>query len=180
MATTTLPTLADQTEFPYLNDQGLLPQQFEGAIGAYAIFDEGQKLVHTGYSRNVLLSLKQHLIRNPKACHGVKVATIERPSKRLLEDIIQAWNQESGGSPYDSDNLESIWAESTQLLPHMTPEDRAKYDDPQLDHRSKVKLLKQTSRRLEAEILKVLEEKGCQEELRFNPKLKETGILELK
>lgn len=180
MATTTLPVLADQSEIPYINEQGLLPQQFEGAIGAYAIFDDTHQLVHTGYSRNVLLSLKQNLIRNPKACHVTKVATIERPSKRLLEDIINAWHEELGGSPYHADNLESTWTESIQLLPHMTAEDRQTYDDPQLEHRAKVKLLKQTSRRIEADILAVLDAKGCKEDLRFNPKLKETGILDLK
>jgi hypothetical protein len=41
-------------------------------------------------------------------------------------------------------------------------------------------VLKQVARRAEAEILDVLKARGVQVEIRFNPKLKEAGLLDLK
>ncbi len=43
-----------------------------------------------------------------------------------------------------------------------------------------VKLLKQVARRVEAKILEELKTRGVQTEIRFNPKLKENGLLDLK
>jgi hypothetical protein len=43
-----------------------------------------------------------------------------------------------------------------------------------------IKLLKQVSRRVEAQILEALKSRGVQTEIRFNPKLKENGLLDLK
>ena len=62
----------------------------------------------------------------------------------------------------------------------MNSEEKASYAGSKLDERGKVKLLKQVSRQLEAKILDTLAQRGFDDELRFNPKLKETGILEVK
>lgn len=176
----TVTSLADLPAHPYINAEGHLPQDYAQKIGAYAILDQQQSLTHLGFSRNVLLSLKQNLIRNPDACHWVKVATIDRPSKRDLEAILQHWQEECGGSPYTDDNPEKLWNQSINLHENMTEDEKAAYDDPTLNDRGRVKALKKTSRRLEAEILVRLEARGCHEELRFNPKLKETGVLDIK
>ncbi len=42
------------------------------------------------------------------------------------------------------------------------------------------KLLKNIARRVEAKILEVLKARGLQENIRFNPKLKNSGLLDLK
>jgi hypothetical protein len=176
----TVTSLRDLPSLPYINAEGRLPQDYGQKIGAYAIFDQQHSLAHLGFSRNVLLSLKQNLIRNPSACHWVKIATIERPSKRDLEAILAHWQEESGGSPYSERNPEERWIQSINLHELMTDEEKAAYADPALNERGRVKALKQTSHRLEADILLQLKARGCQEELRFNPKLKETGILDIK
>ena len=136
--------------------------------------------MHLGFSRNVLLSLKQSLVRNPEACHWVKVTTIDRPSKSQLQEILTQWQQESGGSPYSEANPEKRWTESINLHEHMDEDEKVTYASADLTDRAKVKLLKQISRKLEAKILTQLEQRGYQDELRFNPKLKESGILDVK
>ena len=62
----------------------------------------------------------------------------------------------------------------------MTEEERSQYANPELDDRGRTKAMKQAARRIEAEILSGLAERNLTEPLRFHPKLKETGILDLK
>ncbi|MGL4620405.1 MAG: GIY-YIG nuclease family protein, partial [Chroococcidiopsis sp.] len=45
---------------------------------------------------------------------------------------------------------------------------------------AQIKILKTAARRVEAEILSQLQTRGLQMQLRFNPKLKEQGLLDLK
>ncbi|NJM84930.1 MAG: GIY-YIG nuclease family protein, partial [Leptolyngbyaceae cyanobacterium RM2_2_21] len=87
MTQTSIPVLAQLEALPYLDESGQIPDQFQGKVGTYAIFDQAQILQYVGYSRDVALSLKQHLMRQPTACYWVKVQTIERPSRTVLEGI---------------------------------------------------------------------------------------------
>ena len=176
----TIPQLTDLPTLPFINSEGKLPQNYANKIGAYAIFNQDHQLMHLGFSRNVLLSLKQCLIRYPEACHWIKAATIERPSKAHLQDILAQWQTDAGGPPYSDHNPENRWTESINLHQHMVTEEKMAYDGSDLNERAKVKLLKQVSRRLEANILSNLEARGYQDELRFNPKLKESGLLDVK
>lgn len=172
--------LADLEATPYLDTQGMLPQQFEGKIGVYAIFAEDRSLQYVGYSRDIYLSLKQHLIRRPRLCYGLKVQTIDRPNRTLLEGIRSAWIQENGTPVPGNQTEQQQWEQAIDVKAAMTAEELAQYQDPQLDERSQQKVLKNAARRLEAEILEVLSQRGLQESLRFNPKLKDTGFLDLK
>jgi hypothetical protein len=45
---------------------------------------------------------------------------------------------------------------------------------------AQIKIIKNVARRVEAEIIAVLEVRGLQTQIRFNPKLKENGLLDLK
>ncbi|MCG8367228.1 MAG: GIY-YIG nuclease family protein, partial [Pseudanabaenales cyanobacterium] len=76
---TTTPTLASLDAFSYIDDEGRIPTHIEGKVGIYAIFDQDHQLNYVGYSRDIYLSLKQHLIRQPQACYWVKVQTVARP-----------------------------------------------------------------------------------------------------
>lgn len=176
----TTPPLTELPFLPFIDSDGKLPSGYANQIGAFAIYDQQQSLVHLGFSRNVLLSLKQSLIRSPDNCHWVKIVTIERPSKSQLLEIVTQWETEVGGSPYSKQNPQPQWTESINLHEHMTPEEQTAHAGPDLDARGKVKLLKQVSRRLEAVILSKLEMREFQDELRFNPKLKESGLLDVK
>ena len=62
----------------------------------------------------------------------------------------------------------------------MTEAEKVQYQDPLIDEVDKEKLLKNIARRVEANILEVLKTRGLQENIRFSPKLKASGILDLK
>ena len=60
----------------------------------------------------------------------------------------------------------------------MTDAEREQYKKS--DGIGQLKLIKNVARRVEAEILAQLQARGVKEEMRFNPKLKENGLLDLK
>lgn len=164
---------------PYLNDRGLLPDQFQGKVGVYAIFDADQKLQYIGYSRDIYLSLKQHLVRQPQHCYWVKVATIDRPNRTLLEEIRDSWMAENGSIPIGNGADVVLWSQPIDVKQRMTTIEQTAYQTA-ADELSQIKILKQVARRVEAELMEILSDRGVQEELRFNPKMKEEGLLDLK
>lgn len=170
--------LANLTYLPYLDENGHLPQQLQSQIGVYAIFDEAQTLQLVNYSRNIFLSLKQHLVRQPQSCYWLKVQTIDRPNRTVLENIRDAWIAENGTTPPGNGASAGKWTEPIDAKITMTDEEQSSYAAS--DELGQMKLLKNVARRVEAEIKATLTERGVQEEIRFNPKLKEKGLLDLK
>jgi hypothetical protein len=173
-------SLASLDYAPYVDADGLLPLSLGGKIGAYAIFSAEQTLEYVGYSRDILVSLKQHLIRQPHHCHWLKTQVVEKPNRTLLESIRNHWMAENGVQPQGNGLDQAKWEQAIDVKAAMTPDEVTQYNNPELDERSQVSILKQAARRIEAEILAILAERGVQEPLRFNPKLKETGLLDLK
>lgn len=177
---TNIPALATLETLPYLDENGKLPEQFQGKVGVYAIFDREQVLQFVGYSRDVYLSLKQHLVRQPHSCYWIKVQTIERPNRTFLENIQTAWIAENGLIPPGNQPDASAWTQSIDIKPLMNSEEKTQYEQASWDELAQSKLLKNVARRVETEILEELKSRGIQEEIRFNPKLKEKGLLDLK
>jgi hypothetical protein len=60
----------------------------------------------------------------------------------------------------------------------MTELEKAQYQ--QSEESKQIKIRKQVARRVEAQILEQLNDRGVAMEIRFNPKLKEKGLLDLK
>lgn len=175
---TDIPSLASLETIAYL-DNGQLPEQFQGKVGVYAIFDQAQTLQYIGYSRDVFLSLKQHLVRRPQACYWLKVQTIDRPSRAILEAIRDAWIVENGSLPIGNGAAEAQWTQPIDVKTVMTTAEQQQFAAA-IDEVAQIKVLKQVARRVEAELLQTLQTRGLQAEIRFNPKLKETGLLDLK
>lgn len=173
-----IPTLASLDFHPYLTETGHIREIFQGQLGVYAIFDAAQVLQFVGFSRDLSLSLKQHLVRCPHQCHWVKTYTITKPSRTLMEQYRDAWIQENGILPPGNGSDENRWTQPIDAKVEMTPDEHSAY--AQSDEPGKTKVLKQVARRVEAEILAVLEQRGVQMPLRFDPKLKEDGLLTLK
>jgi hypothetical protein len=173
-----VPPLASLDAFPYLNPQGQIPDTFQGQVGIYAIFDTDHHLQYVGYSRDVYLSLKQHLVRQPDNCHWVKVQTVSRPSRTALEEMRNAWIAENGSTPVGNGERSLDWNQPIDAKLTMTEAEQAEYAG--LEDLAQVKYLKKIARRVEADILQRLENRGVQMDLRFNPKLKEAGLLDLK
>jgi hypothetical protein len=162
----------------YLDENGQISENFLGKIGVYAICDREKKLQFVGYSRDIYLSLKQHLVRQPQNCYWVKVQTIARPSRTILEEIRQVWLEENGTIPPGNGDEEAQWTQAIDTKSSMSEEEKTEYNQgTELD---RIKLLKKVARRVEEEIQQQLKERGVQMELRFNPKLKEQGLLDLK
>ena len=162
----------------YINEDGCIDEQMQGKIGVYSIFNCDKQMQYVGYSRDVYLSLKQHLIRQPQNCYWVKVQTIDRPSRKVLEEIASAWIEENGAVPPGNDLAKSAWSEPIDANRAMTEEEKAQYQ--QSEELKQTKIRKQVARRVEAEILKQLSDRGVNMDIRFNPKLKEKGLLDLK
>lgn len=177
--TSDLPTLASLEFVPYVSDRGLVPDHYQSRVGVYAIFDAGQVLQHIGYSRDVYLSLKQHLVRQPQACHWLKVQTIERPSRTVLEEMKDAWIAENGCVPVGNGPEEGLWTQPIDVKTRMTEAEQSQLATA-IDELAQIKVLKQVARRVEAEVLQGLRDRGIAEEIRFNPKMKEAGLLDLK
>jgi hypothetical protein len=173
-------SLANLEFIPYIDAQGQLPEQLQGKIGVYAIFDREKVLQFVGYSRDVYLSLKQHIVRQPQNCYWVKFQTIERPNRTHLENIESAWIAENGSVPLGNSESKAIWTQPIDTKNVMTFEEKANYNNPVNDELAQSKILKNVARRVESEILAVLENRGLKTQIRFNPKLKESGLLDLK
>ncbi|MDJ0533435.1 MAG: GIY-YIG nuclease family protein [Xenococcaceae cyanobacterium MO_207.B15] len=175
---TTIPTLESLAYLPYLDSEGNISEDIQKQIGVYGIFNQDKILQFVGYSRDIYLSLKQHLVRQPQNCYWLKIQTIQRPSRSVLEAIRQAWIAENGVTPPGNVQQETLWTKSIDAKPAMTESEKAQYN--QSDELGKTKILKQVSRRLEAEIKEQLRDRGVNMDIRFNPKLKEQGLLDLK
>ena len=177
-AETTIPSLGSLEYIPYIDSNGQLPEQFHSKVGVYAIFDLSKVLQFVGYSRDVDLSLKQHLVRQPQKCYWIKVQTIDRPSRTILESIRDAWTAENGLIPAGNESDEAKWTQPIDAKVAMTTDEQISYTSG--DEPMQTKLLKTVARRVEGQILAELESRGVQMQIRFNPKLKEKGLLDLK
>ncbi|GFE68623.1 GIY-YIG nuclease family protein [Chroococcus sp. FPU101] len=158
---------------PFLDENGIIDESLQGKIGVYAIFNQDKILQFVGYSRDIYLSLKQHLVRQPNQCYWFKIQTITRPSRTILEEIRQAWMSENGLVQNDEK-----WTQPIDAKLAMSETDKQEYKN--LDEIGQIKFLKKVSRRIEETIQEQLKERGVHMEIRFNPKLKEEGLLDLK
>jgi hypothetical protein len=177
-STTDIPSLESLEFLPYINDEGELPEVLQNQIGIYAIFDKSQILQFVGYSRDIYLSLKQHLVRQPEHCYWVKATIIDRPNRTFLESVQSAWIEENGDLPAGNSEAKTIWLDPIDTNYAMTTAESNSFED--LDGLAQIKLLKQVARRVEETILAKLQQRGVKTEIRFNPKLKEQGLLDLK
>jgi hypothetical protein len=170
-----VPLLSDLAYCAYIDDQGELPAQWQRQIGVYAIFDESQSLQLVDFSRDIFLSLKQHLVRQPSKCYWVKAHVIAKPNRTELDEIKTAWM--AGSIPPGNGDQSKEWQDSIDCRYAMTPAEEKEFVD--LTEANQSKLLKQVCRRVEAEIIAKLQARRLQTEIRFNPKAKERGLLDL-
>lgn len=172
------PTLAELPLHPYIDGSGRVAPDLKGAIGLYAIFDAAGRVQYIGYSRDIRLSLLQHLVRCPQGCSGYKAIAIERPDRPWLETVKQQWLAELGTVPLGNERDRPQWENAIDVKEQMTEAERAAWASA--DSLTQPKLLKQVARRVEAAILEQLRQRSLQEPLVFNAKLKESGRLDLK
>lgn len=175
---TEIPALSSLEFLSYLDNNGLIAEGLQNKIGVYAIFDRDKILQFVGYSRDIYLSLRQHLVRQSEACYWLKLQTIDRPNRTILEEMRKAWIAENGSVPVGNGADEAKWNQPIDIRSNMTVQEQQEYNDN--DELGQMKLLKKIARRVETEIQAQLKNRGVEEEIRFNPKLKEQGLLDLK
>jgi hypothetical protein len=178
MPTDSIPSLNSLEDLAYLDDSGVIATEFQGKIAVYAIFDRDKQLQFVGYSRDVYVSLKQHLMRRSPQCYWLKLQTISRPNRTILEEIRQTWIAENGLIPAGNGEDEAKWTQPIDAKAEMTIEEKEAL--AKADELGKIKLLKQVARRVGDAVEAQLKDRGVTMDLRFNPKLKEEGLLDLK
>jgi hypothetical protein len=119
-------------------------------------------------------------VRSPQQCYWLKAQTIERPSRSILESIRESWIAENGAAPAGNAGDEAKWTQAIDVRMLMTPEEQASYEQAAGQELEQAKQLQKIARRVQADILASLEARGVRMELRFNPKIKENGLLDLK
>jgi hypothetical protein len=175
---TEIPTLASLEFVPYLTENGEIQEQLQKKIGIYSIFNQNKELQFVGYSRDIYLSLKQHLVRQPQSCYWLKLHTIDRPSRTILEETKQAWISENSVTPLGNSEAATIWTQPIDAKITMTAEEKAQYEAS--DELQQIKILKKVARKVQADIEEQLKQRHVNLNIRFNPKLKEQGLLDLK
>eukprot|EP00270_Netrium_digitus_P016486 TRINITY_DN5922_c0_g1_i1.p1 TRINITY_DN5922_c0_g1~~TRINITY_DN5922_c0_g1_i1.p1 ORF type:complete len:305 (-),score=75.71 TRINITY_DN5922_c0_g1_i1:101-1015(-) len=175
--------LEDLEFVPYLTSEGKINDvsQADAKATVYAIFDNQKQLQYVGITRQVYQSMRLHFARMPRLCCFVKFHNITRPSRALLESIRDSWEKSSPSPPPGNDNgpQQNLWENPLDCKPLMTDEERAAVEAA-APGPAKGKALKMVARRLERELEDAFKEAGCTDVLRFDPKLKEEGLLDLK
>jgi len=174
--------LADLPASDYVDSDGCIVDLSEAGAKAtvYAILDKESDVRYVGVTRSITPSLRLHMARKPKECYAVKVLHIARPSRATLEAIRSLWIQQCGTVPGNDEGVEQdLWENPFDCKKHMSDEDRATVaaanEGPERN-----KAMKVVARKFEADIMEVIASRGITERFRFDPKLKETGMLDLK
>lgn len=175
--------LKDLEFIPYLTDEGLITDisASDAKASVYAIFDETKTLQYVGISRQVYMSLRLHFVRVPSKCHFVKVQHIKQPNRVLLECIKDKWIVENGFLPSGNDNgpQQSIWENPLDCKVLMTDEEKQNLQEACLGI-LQTKILKNVARRIEVQLDAEYKKRNCKEVFRFEPKMKEKGLLGLR
>jgi hypothetical protein len=173
--TDSIPALSALTFLPYLDESGVISADLAGKIGVYAIFDRDRSLQYVGISRDIAASLKLHVVRVPDRCYWVKATTVTKPSRTVLGEMQSAW---LGDKILTVEELE-LWEQPLDCKKLMTDAEQ-KLLAAALNEGEQEKILKNVARRIEVGILTQIEARGVGFDVRFNPKLKSAGILDVK
>eukprot|EP00271_Cylindrocystis_brebissonii_P004960 TRINITY_DN16924_c0_g1_i1.p1 TRINITY_DN16924_c0_g1~~TRINITY_DN16924_c0_g1_i1.p1 ORF type:complete len:303 (-),score=67.36 TRINITY_DN16924_c0_g1_i1:562-1470(-) len=174
--------LKDLEWIPFLTEEGRFTDcsQADAKASVYAIFDEEKELQYIGISRQVFQSMRLHFARVPRQCVWLKVQHITKPSRTILEATRDAWIKENGSRPRGNDGAEeqNRWENPLDCKPLMTADEQAAL--AAASPAEIPKILKNAARRIEKDIEAGFRERKCTETMRFDPKLKEQGLLDLK
>lgn len=176
-------SLASLTKHAYVDPETGLVSDVgrEGArASVFAVSDAEDVVQYIGISRSVHQSLLLILGRCPELCHFVRVEHIDKPSRATLEAIRRGWITELGALPPGNEASEggSPWEGPLDVRPLMTPDEETELHAASASGRE-ASVLKAVCRRLEASKVHALKARNVRESLRFDPKLKAQGLLDL-
>lgn len=167
-----IPPLAEIPFAPYLDESGNISPDLEGKIGVYAVFDADKRLRYVGISRDIASSLKLHIVRVPSQCYWLKFTTVTKPSRTVLSEMQAAWLD---GLTVDTE----LWEQPLDCRRLMNGDEKHQLELA-INEAEQEKVLKNVARRVEKDILAQLSDRGAAFDVRFNPKRKSEGILDIK
>ncbi|GBG74290.1 hypothetical protein CBR_g18701 [Chara braunii] len=175
--------LRDLEYQPYVTEEGKIVDCTKAGAKAsvFAVFDEDKTLQYVGMSRQVYQSMRLHFARMPSKCHFVKVVHIASPSRAVLESIQTAWITENDTRPPGNDGgeIQHLWENALDCKPLMTDEEKELIEKTE-EGPKRARTLKNVARRIESQLVEQFKLRNVSETLRFDPKLKEKGLLDLK
>lgn len=176
-----IPALATCDRTAFVGPDGLM-QIREADAGArasvYAIFAPNSTLQYIGVSRDAQKSLRVHFARRPQLCGSFATFHVRKPDRALLEAVRQAWLQECGSPPGNSNREEqALWETPINVKQLMSAEEREAMAS--LSAAAAQSALREAVLRTEVAQVEAFEACGCQEQLLFDAKLKAKGQLDL-
>eukprot|EP00968_Pinguiococcus_pyrenoidosus_P008201 scaffold576_cov260-Pinguiococcus_pyrenoidosus.AAC.65 len=190
------PELTKLEKCPFIDAEGemnLVPPPQGTRASIYAVFDSHENLAFVGITRNVMASMRQILARQPLDAYYYSAHHVAKPSKATLELIKETWIRSCDAVPKGNVHTSSIadaaapqidadseasWEGATDVKKFMTPEEQA-YVHEQRSAGREGPALRVIARKYEADKLAILESRGLATPLRFDPKLKLLGLLDL-
>lgn len=163
-------------------DTGLITDVSDPTAKAsvYAVSGADGAVQYIGVTRGIRDALRLHLGRCPDECHGVQVHHITKPSRSLLEQVRATWIEQLGSTPPGNadEAATARWEAPLDVRPLMTAEEQEHFEEMS-DKGRGASALKAVGRRIEAGKVAALEARGVKEPMRFDPKLKGQGLLDL-
>lgn len=150
----------------------------EKSPGVFAIFSASGTPQHINISRDVATSLRRCLARRPDESHLFSAHYLPRPSRTAFAALKTSWIDAVGGAAGNDDGeVQKAWESPIDVRAQLNDEEKEEMRDclPGADK----KILKAAASRIEDDIVEGLRERGVTEKLRFAPKMKETGLLDV-
>jgi hypothetical protein len=174
---------------PLISPDGSIAVQYDESgqrVGVFAVFGEDRGLRYVGISRDVATSLRKCLVRRPVDAVYFVVEYVARPSRTVLEGIktqwLREWEEKTGLDVpgCDRDVNQHLWENAINVQgPHVQLTEAEQDAIANLEPKDTPKVLKQICRRFQADIDKILRERGLTEPLKFASKLKAQGLLDV-
>lgn len=150
------------------------------------------KLLYVGVTRNAISTLRSIVARVPHLLSKgsvFKVVHMSRPSKSVLDAARLQWIDEARQSldePLSQAHImvdnsideHELWEKPINCVPRMTNDEREAIESA-TTVLAKDRLTKEACRRIERDLKSDLEAMGVTEKLRYDPKLKARGLLDL-
>lgn len=157
-----------------------------GRVGVFAIFDAEQNLVYVGISRDCGTSLRKCLARKPLLCWYYTAEYVSRPSRAAMEALsskwIAEWENTHGTSVPGCDGgvEQEKWESAINVRgPHVVLSEDEKISLDDAEGSDLPKILRGICRRVQDEIEETLRSRGLKENLKFAPKMKGNGLLDV-
>lgn len=176
-------SLQQQVVHPLISDEGAVAPEVQiGSVGVYAIFDSSRRARHIGLSRDVATSLRRALARRPDDSYYYAAHIVTRPNRQLLESVRDGWIQHEDGhiDGCDGGKEQQRWESPVDVMSDNAPisdEDRSLLRECEDGQREKI--LKKVCRNVQNSIENKLKARGLTEKLKFAPKLKSRGLLDV-